>query len=295
MSARKILFVVGIVAVFAGGLFAGRQLAKMGSTDSPGTAPAATSSYTLEDIWKRLHDGTPGSESAFAEPGSAPAPTGTMHTLNDIMEKAPVRDNTGAAAADVLEGKAFWGLTSGAWGLHVGTLTPPAGPSPIPKTGQDDCFDDGDSVQPCPVAGFPGQDGELRLGVDWPSPRFTDNSDDTMTDNLTGLMWTQDGHHGAMTWEAALTYCDGYSLNGYSDWRLPNVREMHSLINFGEYSDDWLVSQGFTDVQPVFSYWTSTTLPGMRLDALTVSMMYGLVDHEPKDFGAGLVWPVRGP
>jgi len=294
MSIRKLLIVTGVIVVFAGGLFAGRQLAKMGSTDSPGTGPAATSSYTLEDIWKRLDDGTPGSPGAFAEPSGDPT-SGTMHTLYDIMTIAPERDNLGATAADVLDGKAFWGLTAGAWGLQVGTLASPAGPAPIPKTGQDECFDDSDTAQPCPVAGFPRQDGELQWGVDWPSPRFTDNNDGTITDNLTGLMWTEDGNHGAMTWEQALAYCAVYSHSGHSDWRLPNVRELYSLINSGEFSDQWLISQGFSDVDPVFLYWTSTTLPGLRLDAFGVQMMYGLVDHKAKDFGACMVWPVRGP
>jgi Protein of unknown function (DUF1566) len=93
-----------------------------GTLDSPG-APSATSSYTLEDIYKRLNDGTAGNTIMFTEPvGGATA--GTMHTLIDIMGKAPAaNDTTGAVVGDVLAGKTFWGRTFGGWGLKAGNVT----------------------------------------------------------------------------------------------------------------------------------------------------------------------------
>ena len=54
-------------------------------------------------------------------------------------------------------------------------------PAPVPKTGQVSSFVTGD-------------DGDLRKGVSWPVPRFVDNLDGTVTDNLTGLMWLQEGN-----------------------------------------------------------------------------------------------------
>jgi hypothetical protein len=93
-----------------------------GDLDSP-TAPAATSSYTLENLYNRLNDGTAGSQSTFTEPAAGPT-VGTMHTINEIMGKAPaVDDANGAAAPDVLSGKTYWGLlTGGGWGLKTGSL-----------------------------------------------------------------------------------------------------------------------------------------------------------------------------
>ena len=80
------------------------------------TAPGATQSYTLEDLYQRLNAGTAGAQSVFAELGAGPT-LGTMHTINDIMGKAPSVDDTdGATVAQVLSGKTFWGLRSGAWG-----------------------------------------------------------------------------------------------------------------------------------------------------------------------------------
>ena len=91
-----------------------------GSLDSPGE-PNATSSYTLEDIYNRLDIGTAGTPSAFTEPAVRMA--GVMHTISDIMGKAPVVNISGAAITDVMLGKTFWGLTSGgAWGPIAGAI-----------------------------------------------------------------------------------------------------------------------------------------------------------------------------
>ena len=101
----------------------------------------------------------------------------------------------------------------------------------IPKTGQTIIYASGD-------------DGNIQAGVAWPAPRFTDNGDGTVTDALTGLIWLKDGGCIKAKWENALTAvaglnnrqgqnnCDGYTGN-YSDWRLPTVNELKSLVNYG--------------------------------------------------------------
>ncbi|MCP4701072.1 MAG: hypothetical protein GY862_30095, partial [Gammaproteobacteria bacterium] len=82
----------------------------------PNNPPATTSSYTLDDIWLRLNDGTAGAPSVFGaggEPGAGPG-TATGHDLNAVMAEAPVVDNTnGAIPSDVANGKTFWGLNAG--------------------------------------------------------------------------------------------------------------------------------------------------------------------------------------
>ena len=88
----------------------------------PTTAPGATSSYTLEDLYKRLNAGTAGATATFAEPTTGPT-TATMHTVNQIMAKAPLLDAAnGADASMVLSGKTFWGLLTGSWGATTGTM-----------------------------------------------------------------------------------------------------------------------------------------------------------------------------
>ena len=122
----------------------------------------------------------------------------------------------------------------------------------IPKTGQDadDHFATGD-------------DGDLQMGAEWPVPRFTNNGNGTVTDNLTGLMWEQNPSAPATnSWGDALTYANDSTLAGHDDWRLPNRNELMTLHNFGEYRNDtWLNTNGFSDIEFTY-YWTSTTRPG---------------------------------
>jgi hypothetical protein len=136
----------------------------------------------------------------------------------------------------------------------------------LQRTGQVTCYDSSGNAMSCSVS---GKDGEMQAGVPWPSPRFTDNRDGTVTDNLTGLMWLQDGNlfgpGSRMEWEDALFNVERLNANiipnfGYNDWRIPNINELESLVN-SEESDlaTWLNSQGFTDVQStVWYYWSST-------------------------------------
>ena len=67
----------------------------------------------------------------------------------------------------------------------------------LPRTGQS-------------VSYYPGDDGDIQAGVPWPSPRFTDHANGTVTDNLTGLMWTKNGNLVGypMIWEDALDYVE---------------------------------------------------------------------------------------
>jgi hypothetical protein len=141
-----------------------------------------------------------------------------------------------------------------------------AGVVNLPRTGQTICYDSTGFVIDCIDT---GQDGDRQPGVTSPFPRFTNNSDGTITDNLTGLMWLQNGNlfgeGSRMEWEDALYNLArmnaGLIINfGYTDWRVPNVNELESLLNIG-VSDQaaWLNSQGFINVQSsAWYYWSST-------------------------------------
>ena len=142
----------------------------------------------------------------------------------------------------------------------------------LQKTGQTSCYDASGTLVSCSTTTLLGQDGALQKGVAWLSPRFTVASSGTGTvvnDNLTGLIWQQDGSTptvgwctgGAKNWWDALNYCVFLSYNnylGYKDWRLPNVDELKSLVNYGQSNPaTWLDSQGFANTQSSF-YWSST-------------------------------------
>lgn len=60
---------------------------------------------------------------------------------------------------------------------------------------------------------------------------YTDNGDGTVTDNVTGLMWQQDPGD-KMNWEEAVSMVEDFELAGYTDWRLPTIKELYSLIDF---------------------------------------------------------------
>jgi hypothetical protein len=152
-----------------------------------------------------------------------------------------------------------------------------------------------------------GQDGELQMGAAWPSPRFKDNSNQTVTDNLTGLIWTKDGNTPSpsawtcspgvflKTWQGALDHVKCLNANsflGHNDWRLPNVNELESLVNYGQNNPvNWLNSNYFTNVQ--IYYWSSSTGAISTLDAWWVNMTRGRVQYDSKS-EIYYVWPVRG-
>jgi len=61
---------------------------------------------------------------------------------------------------------------------------------------------------------------------------FVDNGDGTVTDNATGLMWQQADSGSGMDWEDALAYAKGSILANYDDWRLPNIKELQSIVDY---------------------------------------------------------------
>jgi len=98
----------------------------------------------------------------------------------------------------------------------------------IVDSGQIVCYDNNQLVA-CAVQGasFAGQDGNYQ-GV---APAYQDNGDGTVTDLNTGLMWQQDPGE-KMTFAQAAAGASALSLGGYSDWRLPTIKELYSLILF---------------------------------------------------------------
>ncbi len=269
----SVLFILVPIAVSAG------ELAAPAAPDN-----AASAMHTVEDIYNRLDKGTVTEKrtGAFTGPEAAPAATG--HSLDDVMDKAPALDDTdGAAPADVKTGKKFWGLRNDGWALQTGTLEDTGGssyPAPVEKTG--------DSA-----------DGDK--GVAWPDPRFTvndngtpdDASDDTVTDNLTGLMWTKNANMAGedKAWEDAKSYCDSLSHANYDDWRLPNRNELLSLIDLGKGYPALPEGHPFSDVQNY--YWSSTAYSVDTSYAWFVFLYDGFVYLDAKA-GPGAVWPVRG-
>lgn len=86
--------------------------------------------------------------------------------------------------------------------------------------------------------------------------RFVDNGDGTVKDKTTKLMWQQ-ASQGGMTWQNALEYCENLSLAGYNDWRLPNINELQSIVNYDVY--DSAINVVFFPNMVSDFYWSSTS------------------------------------
>ncbi|MFW6324812.1 MAG: DUF1566 domain-containing protein [Desulfovibrionales bacterium] len=167
-------------------------------------------------------------------------------------------------------------------------------PSSFLQTGLFLCYDE--KGVPLSCAGS-GQDGEYLSGVQWPEHRFQADGKGRVTDLLTGLMWPQSANlfEFPVTWDealAAIKTANRENLLGYEDWRLPNRRELRSLISHGAKKPALPVDHPFTNVYLTW-YWTSTSAAIAPGYAWYVHMEGGRMFYGKKD-GYSLLWPVRG-
>ncbi|MBF0565842.1 MAG: DUF1566 domain-containing protein, partial [Nitrospirae bacterium] len=177
------------------------------------------------------------------------------------------------------------------------------------QTGQTLCYDTNGSGTGVQCSGT-GEDGALQRGAPWPAQRFTNNNDGTITDNLTGLIWLKNANcFGAVSWATALNDANTLASNQCGltdgshagDWRLPNIDELLSMVNYGytypSTPADWLNGQGFTIAKS--GYWSSSSYASDPSTAWYVDMSDGSDNGDPNDtfiykassFG---VWPVKG-
>ncbi len=177
----------------------------------------------------------------------------------------------------------------------------------VQATGQTLCYNATGTTITCTDT---GQDGDLQKGTVWPSPRFTDNNNGTVLDNLTGLTWLKNADCAGLSgWSGALSQANllasgSCGLNDNSsagDWRLPNRKELLSLISFGfsspalsdtDGTGQWSNSNPFTNVQPTSGYWSGTTFDGKTTHSWFVSLNTGIMNIESKT-NIAYVWPVR--
>ncbi|MBP6857614.1 MAG: DUF1566 domain-containing protein [Candidatus Pacebacteria bacterium] len=237
--------------------------------------------YTLDGIYNRLIDNTTSqaeSSASFTTPGSVSA---TFHTLKQIYESIPTLD-----ATKILTGTTYMGVAGSA----------SAGQAGLPKTGQTHCnaFSGGygsSSQIPCTAT---AQDGETQKGL---AHGYVDNGDATITDSATGLMWQKcsDGQTGldcsggsaigvlfddgdgdlGITHQPAINYCDSLSLATHSDWRLPNVKELMSIVDYGRVNPA-IDPTYFPATQSGF-YWSSTAYENSANNAWLVHFSDGSV------------------
>jgi len=161
------------------------------------------------------------------------------------------------------------------------------------QTGQSTCHNTAGDAIPCPGS---GQDGEFRKGLPWPAPHFEPEGD-TVLDRLTGLVWTMDANLGEfpLTWQETLNFIKDMNRRktfGFTDWRLPNRRELRSLMSHQTKKPALPQEHPF---QNVFSgwYWTSTSAAINHAYAWYIHMEGARMFYGQKE-QFFLLWPVRG-
>jgi hypothetical protein len=93
---------------------------------------------------------------------------------------------------------------------------------------------------------------------------LTDNGNDTVTDNTTHLIWHQHDSSTELSWEDAISYCEASTLAGYNDWRLPNIKELATIVS--ETSQAGIVTPFHINWS---MNWSSTTNTSYTADAWT--------------------------
>jgi hypothetical protein len=239
-----------------------------------------------------------------------PAVKGTAYCGDGIKNGSEACDGVDLGGATC----ASAGFTSGALGCGQGCALDTSGCAPVafPATGQTTCWDSAGVVIPC--AGT-GHDGDIRAGA---TLAYVDNGDGTITDTNTGLMWEKFSDDGSIhdkdngyDWDDAFAVkvatLNSGSFAGHTDWRVPNVKELQSIVNYGNVNPS--VSPAFnTACAPgctvtacsctVFNmfnnnYWSSSTYAGIPANAWFVYFGNGYVDGGLKA-GSNFVRAVRG-
>ena len=116
-------------------------------------------------------------------------------------------------------------------------------------------------------------------------------SGECVTDNLTGLVWPKNAYigGGAMTSQQALDFANNLTLCGHSDWRVPNVKELESLLDYSHYDLALPSDHPFTNVACSRS---STTIPGSTTGTIDINIIIGARTDWGKT-SPTFVWPVR--
>jgi formylglycine-generating enzyme required for sulfatase activity len=110
--------------------------------------------------------------------------------------------------------------------------------------------------------------------------RFTYDAN-TVSDIVTGLMWQREDDNVTRNWRDSLAYCENLGLGGYTDWRLPNIKELRSIVDNTTFAPA-IAESVFLNSKSA-DYWSSTTSVEYPDDAWGVYFYGGSVEEFWKD------------
>ena len=110
--------------------------------------------------------------------------------------------------------------------------------------------------------------------------RFEVIDDDVVVDSLTGLMWQRKISNNPMTWENALAFSEQLSHGNYNDWRLPNIKELHSIHMVKEFMP--CLDRIAFPLADIRKLWSSTTQNNQATRAWYFDTNFGITTQEAK-------------
>jgi len=127
---------------------------------------------------------------------------------------------------------------------------------------------------------LPGDDGSYQFGNYETDFRFTLSPIGELFDQATGLAWPINFVPVIETWQAAIDYCNNLNYAGMSGWRLPNIHELYSIINWGLMPVR--PDPNYFKVEEYQIFWTSTTRAEETVSAFVIELYGGKMDFEVK-------------
>ena len=116
---------------------------------------------------------------------------------------------------------------------------------------------------------------------------FHDNGNGSVSDIATGLMWQKRDDNVARLYAGAIANCDGLTLAGESDWRLPNIKELTSLVDYRV--DDPAIDGSLFPGTNSARYWSVTSVESSSNEAWIVQFFTGRAEYISKVFAGETV------
>ena len=237
----------------------------------PSASTVLPTFYTLGDIYDKLTDNTTSADEGDHDLTSSATPASTFHTLKDIYEAIPILE-----ANNIATGTTYMGVT--------GTMYS----SQSLKTGQTLCYDPSGSTGDEISCTGTGQDGEYQVGQ---AMSYTTTTN-TVLDNSTGLMWKkcseglsgdncETGSATTHTFAQAIAICEDDTTDEYTNWRLPNIKELLSIVDYGKVSP--AIDTDFFPGTVSDLYWSSTAYLDCPYYAWVVYFGGGNANGDAKD------------